>query len=191
MLRWSVSGKSGSAGLTFRQVPADIRSYRWVRLKVRIKGKPEGDISVHFQDMKGYLTGTLRGLERRWREIEVALPGMVRREDFDPEKVLLFRFTYYGSAPFELEIDDIELVKGAGGWERTGAEQTAHVFGRDRVRKVKEIETDLSLSIRKMQDRYKMWAVLLPPIPPLLLAIGVFITRRIREREGVVRSRLR
>ena len=42
-----------------------------------------------------------------------------------------------------------------------------------------------------MQDQYKMWAVLLPPIPPLLVAIAVFITRRGGEREGVARSRLR
>jgi ABC-2 type transport system permease protein len=36
-----------------------------------------------------------------------------------------------------------------------------------------------------------LWAVLLPPIPPLLVAIVVFFTRRAKEREGVSRSRLR
>ncbi len=60
-----------------------------------------------------------------------------------------------------------------------------------REREIKKIETDLSLAIRKMQDRYKMWAVLLPPIPPLFVAVAVFLTRRAREREGVSRSRLR
>jgi len=33
--------------------------------------------------------------------------------------------------------------------------------------------------------------VLLPPIPPLLVAIVVFFTRRAREREGVSKARLR
>jgi ABC-2 type transport system permease protein len=42
-----------------------------------------------------------------------------------------------------------------------------------------------------VQDTYKMWAVLLPPIPPLMLAVIVFFTRRVREREGIARSRLR
>ena len=42
-----------------------------------------------------------------------------------------------------------------------------------------------------MQDEYKMWAVLLPPLPPLFVAAVVFFTRRAREREGVARSRLR
>ena len=45
--------------------------------------------------------------------------------------------------------------------------------------------------VQQLQDRYKLWAVLLPPIPPLLVAVGVFFTRRSREREGVSRNRLR
>jgi ABC-2 type transport system permease protein len=49
----------------------------------------------------------------------------------------------------------------------------------------------LALKVKQVQDRYKMWAVLLPPIPPLLVAAYVFVTRRRREREGVARSRLR
>jgi len=61
----------------------------------------------------------------------------------------------------------------------------------ERDRKINQIETDLNLQVRSVQDRYKMWAVLLPPIPPLLVAFVVFLTRRRREREGVARTRLR
>ncbi|MCE5301890.1 MAG: Gldg family protein [Planctomycetaceae bacterium] len=57
--------------------------------------------------------------------------------------------------------------------------------------KINQIEAELTSTVRKVQDRYKMWAVLLPPIPPLLVAVIVFFTRRAREREGVSRSRLR
>ena len=64
-------------------------------------------------------------------------------------------------------------------------------FRRDKDRKINKIETDLALKVRHVQDQYKMWAVLLPPIPPLLVAVIVFFTRRKREREGVARSRLR
>ena len=53
------------------------------------------------------------------------------------------------------------------------------------------IETRLGRQRRQVQDGYKMWAVLLPPIPPLLLGLGVLLARRAAEREGVSRSRLK
>lgn len=52
-------------------------------------------------------------------------------------------------------------------------------------------QTKLNLEKQAVQFRYKLWAVLLPPIPPLLVAVGVFFTRRAREKEGIARSRLR
>jgi len=61
----------------------------------------------------------------------------------------------------------------------------------ERDKEINQIETKLNLEVRKLQDTYKMWAVLLPPIPPLCVALIVFFTRRMREREGVARSRLR
>ena len=61
----------------------------------------------------------------------------------------------------------------------------------EKDQKINKIETDLTLKVKQVQDRYKMWAVLLPPIPPLLVAAYVFVSRRRREREGVARSRLR
>ena len=54
-----------------------------------------------------------------------------------------------------------------------------------------KIETELTLKIRGVQQMAKLMAVLLPPIPPLLVAIVVFFTRRAREREGVSKARLR
>jgi len=58
-------------------------------------------------------------------------------------------------------------------------------------REINRIETNLNLEVRRLQNLYKMWAVFLPPIPPLLIGGVVFFTRRAREREGVARSRLR
>ena len=57
-------------------------------------------------------------------------------------------------------------------------------------RKMKEIEYDRDQKIRAVQDRYKMYAILIPPIPPLLLALAVFFRRRELERQGVSRERL-
>jgi ABC-2 type transport system permease protein len=57
--------------------------------------------------------------------------------------------------------------------------------------KTKKIDRDLALQVRSVQNRYKMWAVFLPPIFPLLVGVAVFFSRRAGEREGVARSRLR
>jgi ABC-2 type transport system permease protein len=70
-------------------------------------------------------------------------------------------------------------------------EATIEQLRHKKDREVNKIETDLALQIRGVQDQYKLWAVLLPPIPPLLVAIVVFFTRRAKEREGVSKSRLR
>jgi ABC-2 type transport system permease protein len=58
-------------------------------------------------------------------------------------------------------------------------------------RRKNEIDTEWNVEVRRLQDWYKLWAVLLPPIPPLAVALAVFLNRRWREREGVARSRLR
>jgi ABC-2 type transport system permease protein len=66
----------------------------------------------------------------------------------------------------------------------------------NRIKKEKKeeynkIESNLNAQKRRYQERYKMMAVILPPIPPLLVAIAVFTRRRKREREGVAKTRLR
>ena len=64
-------------------------------------------------------------------------------------------------------------------------------FEKDRNSKVKQSERELAAKIRGVQDRYKLLAVLLPPIPPILLAFFVFFHRRKAEQEGVDTRRLR
>ncbi|MGD9720330.1 MAG: Gldg family protein [Pirellulales bacterium] len=62
---------------------------------------------------------------------------------------------------------------------------------RERDQEVKRIESEAAQRVRAVQDRYKLWAVLLPPIPPLIVAFVVFFNRRANEREGVSKARLR
>ncbi|HEY3394638.1 MAG TPA: Gldg family protein [Lacipirellulaceae bacterium] len=62
---------------------------------------------------------------------------------------------------------------------------------KERDRKEKQSERELASQIRSVQDRYKLLAVLLPPIPPVLLAFFVFFHRRKAEQEGVDTRRLR
>jgi ABC-2 type transport system permease protein len=70
-------------------------------------------------------------------------------------------------------------------------EAKVRTMASDRRRKLKEIEYDLDQKIRTVQDKYKLFAILIPPIPPLLLALAVFFRRRELERQGVARERLR
>ena len=62
---------------------------------------------------------------------------------------------------------------------------------KERSKKIKEIDRDLALNVRGVQDFYKFCAVLIPPIPPLLVAFFVYFHRRRGEAEGVSRERLR
>ncbi len=60
-----------------------------------------------------------------------------------------------------------------------------------RDRKIAESQRASEAAILKLQNRYKMLAIFLPPIPPLIVGAGVFVTRRVREREGISKNRLR
>jgi ABC-2 type transport system permease protein len=62
---------------------------------------------------------------------------------------------------------------------------------RKRDVEVAAVERKLESTIRREQDWQKWLAVILPPIPPLIVAFFVFFRRRALEREGVAKSRLR
>jgi ABC-2 type transport system permease protein len=61
----------------------------------------------------------------------------------------------------------------------------------ERRLQTKKIKYEMDQEVRAVQDRYKRYAILIPPIPPLLLALAVFFRRRELERQGVSRERLR
>ena len=65
------------------------------------------------------------------------------------------------------------------------------VIEKDLNEKVKEARRQTEVKILDIQNRYKLLAAAIPPIPPLLVALIVFVSRRLREREGIVKSRLR
>ena len=62
---------------------------------------------------------------------------------------------------------------------------------RTRDSDVEAVERQRGAKVRSEQDRQKWLAVLLPPIPPLVVAFFVYFRRRSLEREGVAKSRLR
>ena len=62
---------------------------------------------------------------------------------------------------------------------------------REEKAEYRRIENEMAAEIHRVQDRYKLLAVLLPPIPPLVIAVCVFAVRRRRERESVSPTRRR
>jgi ABC-2 type transport system permease protein len=61
----------------------------------------------------------------------------------------------------------------------------------DIERQEKKRATNLraELKIQEIQRKFKLAAVLIPPIPPLLVGLVVFTRRRLREREGISKAR--
>ena len=64
-------------------------------------------------------------------------------------------------------------------------------YSRERDKNVNDIMTHHTMEVRRVENRAKWLARLLPPIFPLLLGGLVFGVRRSREREGVSQKRLR
>lgn len=62
---------------------------------------------------------------------------------------------------------------------------------RERDTNIRDARRKADESIRKIQNSYKWLAVFIPPIPPLLVGIVVMVSRRLREREGISKNRLR
>jgi ABC-2 type transport system permease protein len=59
----------------------------------------------------------------------------------------------------------------------------------ERQERLRAIQLDAELKIQRTQRWYKLVAVILPPIPPLLVGLIVFTRRRLREREGISKAR--
>ncbi|MFO7908021.1 MAG: Gldg family protein [Planctomycetota bacterium] len=62
---------------------------------------------------------------------------------------------------------------------------------RELQHEINRIQRDVDLDIQRIQFRYKFLAVAIPWIPPFLVGVVVFVRRRLREREGIEKSRLR
>ncbi len=62
---------------------------------------------------------------------------------------------------------------------------------RERDTNIRDARRKADESIREIQNKYKWLAVFIPPIPPLLVGIVVIVSRRLREREGISKNRLR
>lgn len=66
--------------------------------------------------------------------------------------------------------------------------KTIEIENERRERK-RQIDLTAELEIQEIQRKFKLAAVILPPIPPLLMGLFVFMRRRLREREGISKAR--
>ncbi|MDA9778167.1 Gldg family protein [Rubripirellula sp.] len=64
-------------------------------------------------------------------------------------------------------------------------------MARERNMKVREIERRAAEQVTKIQNQVKVSAVAVPCIPPLVVGVIVFASRRLRERESIASSRLK
>ena len=102
--------------------------------------------------------------------------------------------------------DELDKLRNDTKLKQIDKESRLEIFEKDIQRRVKAKEQQLTLrrdkqqkeqmrqlsdEIRGRQYLYKMCAVVLPPIPPLIIGLLVFFNRRAREQEGVSRNRLK
>jgi ABC-2 type transport system permease protein len=64
-------------------------------------------------------------------------------------------------------------------------------YQRERSLKIREIERTAAEEVTRIQSKVKAAAVVLPCIPPLIVGVVVFASRRLRERENISKSRLK
>lgn len=62
---------------------------------------------------------------------------------------------------------------------------------RERDTGIRDARREADDAIKSIENYYKVLAVSIPPIPPLLVGIWVLISRRLREREGISKNRLK
>ncbi len=62
---------------------------------------------------------------------------------------------------------------------------------RQRDQSIRDIQRQADQKVTQMQNRVKATAAILPCLPPLLIGIIVFASRRLRERENISKARLK
>ena len=129
-----------------------------------------------------------------------------RQKAMDQEKDFLQEIQAEISAARKDFEDKVNEVRNTKGLSRVEQEQRIAMVARreqerldaelrsieaGRSRKLKLINYNLEQEISSVQNLYKRFAILIPPIPPLLVALYVFFRRREAEREGIAKTRLR
>jgi ABC-2 type transport system permease protein len=142
------------------------------RTLTKIEEATEDYRTASLDDQAKFMKEARQQIEAAEQEFNTKIAELENRKDLDPRVLLQIL------ARERIRLDEKRRVQVAS-------------LEKERNRQVKQSERELAAQIRGVQDRYKLLAVLLPPIPPILLAFFVFFHRRKAEQEGVDTRRLR
>jgi len=151
----------------------ELRKRRLVhRTLTRIEEQTEKARKDATRARKEFIDQFNEGRRREQDAFDKKIESLRNRKNVDPQQMLI----------------EVALAEETGR-RRLGAETER--LERERDTAVDKIETGLNLKILRVQHSYKIRAALFPLILPLTLAVVVFVYRRVQEREGVARTRLR
>lgn len=91
-----------------------------------------------------------------------------------------------GEAEAKTQVIVLKLAK-----VQSDADTALRELSRNRDKGLEEIRRERDQAVRSVQNEYKLWSVAIPPIPPLLVGFIVFVRRRLREREGMPKNRIK
>ncbi len=142
------------------------------RILTKVEEATEDQRRASLDEQSKFFNEAKQQIEAAQADVRKKLADLDARTDLDPR------------------VKDLMMQREQIRLERTSKVQVTS-FEKDRDKKIKQSERELAAKIGSVQNNYKLLAVLLPPIPPILLAFFVYFHRRKAEREGVDARRLR
>ena len=109
-------------------------------------------------------------LEEAKRSLEAAVAGVRERQELD-------------------ETTKAIMLQSAEEAENRRLQQRTEAIEREKAKAIAKVERKHQQAVSEVQNRIRLIAVLLPPIPALLLGGFIFARKRRRERELIPRSR--
>ena len=88
----------------------------------------------------------------------------------------------------EAKVEEFEIKQRA---EQQALEVKRQKSELERESRIREIQRAANQEVTEIQNQVKAAAVIIPCIPPLIVGIVVFASRRLRERENISKSRLK
>jgi len=127
-------------------------------------------------------------LEEYDREMAIATDQIAERQKTIEQKLLDLESEKNPDLAQQRDLDYLRKTQEVINRDRQ--QRVEQKLARKRDEAVKEIRREADLDILAIQNRFKVYAAVIPPIPPLIVGLLVFVRRRLREREGIDRERL-
>lgn len=142
VLAWTQHAGGKTSCVELYGMPRDVRNFRTLRFRVRADHPVTQTLDVRFEtSVKDVLSADVNGISTEWKTVEVRLPNMEVMREFDPRRVRGVAFIFFEPPEAVIQIDDVELETGAGGWRLTEPEMLVRAFGDARAKKVTKIPT--------------------------------------------------